>query len=363
MFAPGAALAPLRSEIDAAIGRVIDRGAYILGPELAAFEAEFAAYLGVEHVIGVGNGTDAITLALRALGVGPGDEVVVPSFTFYASAEAIVPTGARPVFCEVDPATFCLTAETVRPALTPAAKAIVAVDLFGNPCAVPELAELGLPVVEDAAQAAGSRLGNRPAGSLGTLATFSFYPSKNLACFGDGGAVVTDDAELADRLTLLHNHGSRDRSTYEITGFNSRLDDLQATLLRTFLPHLDGWAAARRDLAERYARAGLGDHVTLPAPTAGSEAAWHVYVIRHERRDEISHALRSAGIESRAYYRVPIHRQPSMRRFAGERELPVTDELARTHLAIPIGVAFTDAQVEAVVGAVAGAVGHVGAHS
>ncbi len=361
MFAPAAALAPLRSEIEAAIGRVLDSGAYILGPELTAFEAEFAAYLGVEHVIGVGNGTDAITLALLALGVGPGDEVVVPSFTFYASAEAIIPTGARPVFCDVDPETFCVTAETVSAALTPDTKAIVAVDLFGNPCPGPELAELGLPVLEDAAQAAGSRLGTRAAGSLGTLGTFSFYPSKNLACLGDGGAVATDDADLADRVRLLRNHGSRDRATYEIVGYNSRLDDLQAALLRTFLPHLDGWCAARREVAVRYAEAGLGAHVSLPRPTEGGDPAWHLYVIRDARRDEISDALRSAGVESRSYYRVPVHRQPSMREYARQVDLPVTDELARTHLAIPITATLTAEQVEAVVSAVGSGVGGVGA--
>src|SRR5687768_18497993 len=189
-------LAPLRAEIDAKIAEVVDRGVFILGPEVAAFEQELAAYLGASHAAGVANGTDALVLALRALGVGPGDEVVVPSFTFYASAEAIPHTGARPVFCDVDPHSFVITPESVRAAMTPRTKAVIAVHLFGNVAPVAEIEALGVPVIEDAAQSAGTRLtdGPRP-GSLGTLATFSFFPSKNLGAFGDGGAVTTDDDE------------------------------------------------------------------------------------------------------------------------------------------------------------------------
>ena len=232
-------LAPLRGEIDAAMTRVVDSGAFILGPEVQAFEDEFAAYCGAAHAVGVANGTDALTIALRALGVGPGDDVVVPSFTFYASAEAIPPTGARPVFCDVDPETFCVTAETVKAALTPRTKAVIAVHLFGNVCPVAEIEALGVPVIEDAAQAAGSLSdGGRP-GSLGTLATFSFFPSKNLGCFGDGGAITTDDDALADRVRMLRFHGSWDKVSYEHVGYNSRLDALQAAILRVQLPHLD----------------------------------------------------------------------------------------------------------------------------
>src|SRR5215212_6111564 len=212
-------LEPLRSEIDAKIAEVVDRGTFILGPEVAAFETEFAAYLGAREAIGVANGTDAITLALRALGVGPGDEVVVPSFTFYASVEAIPHTGARPVFCDVDPETFCVTAETVRAALTPRTKAVIAVHLFGNVAPVAEIEALGVPVAEDAAQAAGSRsAGGRP-GALGAIATFSFFPSKNLGAFGDGGAVTCRDADLADRVRTLRFHGSKDKTDYVEVGY------------------------------------------------------------------------------------------------------------------------------------------------
>jgi dTDP-4-amino-4,6-dideoxygalactose transaminase len=355
LFDQAAVLAPLRPEIDAAIARVLDRGVYILGPELAAFEAELAAYLGVAHVVGVGNGTDAITLSLRALGVGPGDEVVVPSFTFFASAEAILPTGARPVFCDVDPDTCCVTADTVRGALTPRTRAIIAVDLFGNPYPAAQLRELGVPVIEDAAQAAGARLDGRRAGSLGTLATFSFYPSKNLPGFGDGGAVATDDERLAERLRLLRSHGSREPYMHELAGYNSRLDELQAALLRVLLPHLDGWANARREAGRRYERLGLGHSVALPGVTDGADPAWHLYVIRHPRRDQIAEALAADGVQSRVYYGIPVHRQAALRAHAADVELPVTDELARTHLAIPVGPTVGSDQLEAVVSAVAGA--------
>jgi PncC family amidohydrolase len=286
-------LAPLRPQIDAKLAEVLDGARFILGPEVAAFEAEFADYLGVAHAIGVANGTDAITLALRALGVGPGDEVVVPSFTFYASAEAIPPTGARPVFCDVDPATFCVTQETVRAALTPRTKAVIAVHLFGNVAPVQEIEALGVPVVEDAAQAAGARgPGGRRAGALGRVATFSFFPSKNLAAFGDGGAVTTDDAELAERLRMLRFHGSRDKQTFELVGHNSRLDELQAAVLRVQLPHLDGWCEGRRAAARHYAEAGLGEHVELPRVVRGTDPAWHLYVVRHARADALAEALR-----------------------------------------------------------------------
>src|SRR3712207_2074223 len=337
-------LAPLRAEIDARIAAVLDRGAFILGPEVTAFETEFAAYVGARHAIGVANGTDALTLALKALGVGPGDDVVVPSFTFYASAEAIPPTGARPVFCDVDPDTFCVAAETVRRALTPRTKAVIAVHLFGNVAPVAEVAALGVPVVEDAAQAAGSRSPEGRPGSLGAIATFSFFPSKNLGAFGDGGAVTTDDDQLADRVRMLRFHGSWDKVTYEHVGYNSRLDELQAAILRVQLPHLDRWADGRRAAARHYAEAGLGEHVELPQPTPGAQPAWHLYVIRHERADELAAALGARQIGQKAYYRVPVHRQPAMAPWGVGVELPATDEVARTHLAIPISPVLSAAQ-------------------
>ena len=271
LFDTSTPLAALRGELRAAIDRVLASERYILGPEVAAFEREFAAYCGAEHAVGVANGTDAITIALRAMGVGPGDEVVVPSFTFYASAEAIPPTGATPVFCDIDPDTYCLTAETVRAALTPHTKAVLAVHLFGNVAPVAEIEALGVPVLEDAAQAAGSLAPDdgRP-GALGTAATFSFFPSKNLGCFGDGGMITTSDEAVAERARTLRFHGSHDKVTYEQVGYNSRLDELQAAILRVQLPHLDAMADGRRAAGRYYAEAGLGELVKLPRPTAPS---------------------------------------------------------------------------------------------
>src|SRR5256714_346184 len=337
LFDTSSTLRPLRDQMREAIERVLDSERYSLGEEVGAFEREFAAYRGTSHAVGVANGTDAITIALRAMGVGPGDEVVVPSFTFYASAEAVPPTGARPVFCDIDPDTFCVTADTVRPALTPRTKAVIAVDLFGNVPPLTEIEALGVPVVEDAAQAAGSTLDGRRAGSFGSIATFSFYPSKNLAAFGDGGAVTTGDDELAERVRMLRFHGSRDKETFELVGRNSRLDELQAAILRVQLPHLDAWCDGRRAAARHYEEAGLGELVALPAPAAGARPAWHLYVVRHDRADDLQRALADAEVGARAYYRVPAHLQPALREWGGPGlALPGTEEAARTHLAIPM---------------------------
>ncbi len=306
-------LEPLRSQLTTKIDEVLDNGRFILGPEVTAFENEFAEYLGAKHAIGVANGTDAITLALRALGVGPGDEVIVPSFTFYASAEAIPPTGATPVFCDIDPDTFCVTADTVRAALTPRTKAVIAVHLFRNIAPIKEISALGVPVLEDAAQAAGSVTedGQRP-GAMGEVATFSFFPSKNLGCFGDGGAVVTTNNQLAEKVQMLRFHGSKDKTTFEMIGVNSRLDELQAAILRVQLPHLDTWATGRRNGAQAYVDAGLGELVKLPTPTVNASPAWHLYVIRHSKIDQIVEALDAAAVGNKAYYRRPVHRQPAM---------------------------------------------------
>jgi dTDP-4-amino-4,6-dideoxygalactose transaminase len=345
-------LAPLREALHEKSAEVLDAGRYILGPEVAAFERELAQYLGARSVIGVANGTDALVLTLRAMGVGPGDDVVVPSFTFYASAEAIAVIGANPVFCDIDPHTFCITPETVRAALTPVTKVVMVVHLFGNVAPVAEIEALGVAVLEDAAQAAGSRTADgRRAATLGAAATLSFFPSKNLGAFGDGGAIVTSDDAIAERVRMLRFHGSRDKVTYEQVGYNSRLDELQAAILRVQLPELERWAAHRHDVGEWYAQAGLGELVGLPGVPEGTRPAWHVYVVRHERAPALVDALNVAGIESRGYYRTPVHRQPAMAGLAGA-ELPATDELARTHLALPVSAAMRRDQVDEVVAAV-----------
>jgi dTDP-4-amino-4,6-dideoxygalactose transaminase len=348
-------LAPLRAAIKQRLEAVLKAGSYILGPEVRGFEQELAAYLGVRHVVGVANGTDAITIALRALGVAPGDDVVVPSFTFYATAEAVAAFGASPVFCDVDPATRNVTRETVRAALTARTRAIVAVDLFGCPAPVPELRELGLPVLEDAAQAMGARLDGRRAGALGDAATISFYPSKNLPCLGDGGAIATDDDAVAELARALRFHGSRDKETFDLVGYNSRLDEVQAAILRVLLPELDRWSAGRRAAAQAYAEAGLEDHVMLPRLPESADPAWHLFVVTHERADELVAKLREAGIEARGYYRTPLHRQPAMSGYAAAAELPATVELARTNLALPMSPVLDADRVAEVVAAVSSA--------
>jgi dTDP-4-amino-4,6-dideoxygalactose transaminase len=335
--------------IAARLAEVAASGRWILGPEVEAFERDFAAYLGVRHCVGVANGTDALTIALRALGVRPGDEVVLPSFTFYATAEAAVNAGAVPVFCDVDPVTFCATPETIGAAVTPRTRAIVPVHLFGNVAAIEELRALGVPVLEDAAQAVGARLDGRRAGSLGDAATFSFFPSKNLGGLGDGGAVVTDDDEVAASARRLRFHGSEDKATHTEVGYNSRLDALQAAVLRLLLPELDAWNEARRAVARSYEQHGLERlELDLLRPTAGAEPVFHLYVARHERADALIAALEAQGIGARGYYRTPVHRQPAMRVYA-TGELPGTDEVARTNLALPMGTELSDEAVAEVV--------------
>jgi dTDP-3-amino-3,4,6-trideoxy-alpha-D-glucose transaminase len=343
--------APLDEELRAAIESVLGSERFVLGPEVASFERELAAYCGASHAVGVANGTDAITIALRAMGVGPGDEVIVPSFTFYASVEAIVHTGATPVFCDIDADTYCITADTVRAALTPGTKAVIAVHLFGNVAPVAEIQELGVPVLEDAAQAMGSRSDAGRPGSLGVAATFSFYPSKNLACFGDGGAIVTDDQTIAEEARVLRFHGSRDKVDYEQVGYNSRLDELQAAILRVQLPHLDEWAEGRMQAARHYEEAGLAELASLPRPVPGASPAWHLYVVSHADVERLEGALAEAKVGYKPYYRTPVHRQAPMREWGAGVELPATEHAARTHLAIPMSPVLTRAQADEVVAA------------
>ena len=335
---------------------VAESGRYILGPEVDAFEREFAAYLGVSHVVGVGNGTDALSIGLRALGVEPGDEVVVPSFTFYATAEAVAAIGARPVFCDVDPDTFCVTPDTVEPALGERTRAIVPVHLFGNGAPVAALRRLGLPILEDAAQAAGATLDDRRTGALGDAAALSFFPSKNLGALGDGGAIATSDAEVAERARLLRSHGSRDKLTYAEVGYNSRLDAIQAAALRVLLPELDRWNASRRRVAAAYADGGLAEHVTLPTTTRGAEHVYHLYATRHPAADALAARLAEHGVEARGYYRLPVHRQPAMAPYlppGGPPDLPGTEEAAVTNIALPMGPQLSDEQVAEVIAACA----------
>jgi dTDP-4-amino-4,6-dideoxygalactose transaminase len=275
--------------------------------------------------------------------------------TFYATAEAVVNAGARPVFCDVDPRTFAMTAATAEPAIGTSTAALLPVHLFGNPAPMEELRELagahGLRLLEDAAQAAGATLGGRQAGSIGDAAAFSFFPSKNLGGFGDGGAILSDDDAVAAAARRLRAHGSDDKQVHTEVGCNSRLDELQAAGLRVLLPHLGEWTAARRRVAAGYAAAGLGDLVELPRETAAGESCYHLYVVLCEERDELSRRLADAGVESRAYYTLPLHRQPALQPFAHGAALPAAERVAATSLALPMGPALTGGQAAAVVAA------------
>jgi dTDP-4-amino-4,6-dideoxygalactose transaminase len=315
--------APLTPELLAAIEEVVESGEFILGPNVHAFEREAAAYLGVPATIGVANGTDAIVITLDALGIGPGDEVICPAFTFYATAESIARRGAVPVFADIDQETFNLDPSDVADRITPRTKAIVPVHLFGRPAPLGRLTELGLPLVEDAAQAFGSPGVAR----TGVASTFSFYPTKNLFGLGDGGLVAVTDAELEERIRMLRFHGSRDKVDFQLVGYNSRLDEVQAAALRVFLRKLDEWTRLRREAAARYAELGLGDLCTLPPDEPGH--VYHMYVCRSPDRDRIRRALQDAEIGTGAYYTTPMHLQSAMRYLGYERgTLPETEHVA-----------------------------------
>jgi dTDP-4-amino-4,6-dideoxygalactose transaminase len=344
--------APLEPELRAAFERVLASGRFIFGPEVTAFEEEAAAFLGVPHAIGVANGTDALVLALEAMGIGRGDEVICPSFTFYATAEAIARAGATPVFADIDPATLNLDVEDVERRITPRTKAIVPVHLFGRPAPLTELAALGLPLVEDAAQAFGAE----GIATTGVCSTFSFFPTKNLFALGDGGLVAATDDAVAERVRMLRFHGSRDKQTFELVGTNSRLDALQAAFLRVSLPHLAGWNASRREGAARYAELGLGEAVALPCDDPGH--VYHMYVVRSPERDRIAAALAEREIASAAYYVTPLHLQPALRHLGWEPgSLPETEKAAAENLALPlwggIGAEVQERVVDAVLDAVA----------
>jgi dTDP-4-amino-4,6-dideoxygalactose transaminase len=361
LFASRAALEPLLPEIADRQRAVLESGRYILGPEVEAFESEFAGYVGAEHCVGLANGTDALEIGLRALGVGPGHEVVVPALTFFATAEAVVAMGATPVFCDVDPETWCMTAATAEPAITERTRALVPVHIFGNPAPVPELLELAesrdLRVLEDAAQAHGAELGGRMAGAIGHAAAFSFFPSKNLGGFGDGGALTTGDPEVAEAARLLRTRGSKDKRIFTTVGFNSRLDELQATGLRVLLSHLADWIEARRRAAAAYLDAGLVDLAAVQSETEGARSAWHILAIASEQRDDLATALWDAGIGARPYYETPLYRQPALETWAPSEPLDETERICSQILALPMGAALPEDAPAEVVGAIRSALG------
>jgi len=346
---------PLIPKLEAAFREVLEDGGFIRGPNYWAFQEEAAAFLGVKRTIGVANGTDALVLALDALGVGPGDEVICPAFTFYATAESVVRRGATPVFAEIDPATLNLDVEDAAAKVTDRTKAIIPVHLFGRAMDVRPLVDLGIDVLEDAAQAFGAQEVARH----GKVSTFSFYPTKNLFCLGDGGLIATDDEELAERIKVLSFHGSRDKVDFELVGYNSRLDELQAAFLRIFLQELDGWNAGRRAAAARYAELGLGELVEIPQDEPGH--VYHLFVCRSPERDRIRAALTEAGIGSATYYTTPLHLQPSLRYLGySAGSLPATEQAGAENFSVPLWPGMPEEAQARVVETVRAAVGVAG---
>jgi dTDP-4-amino-4,6-dideoxygalactose transaminase len=357
-FDIGPTHAAIEAGLQAAWSDTLRRGHFIMGPALQDFEAAFARYCGSETAIGVANGLDALTLTLEALGIGAGDEVIVPAHTFIATWLAVTRAQAHPVPVDCDAATCNIDPAKVAAAITPRTRAIIAVHLYGNPADMAPLqalaAQHGLHLVEDAAQAHGATYRGRKTGSLGIAAGFSFYPTKNLGALGDGGAVVTGDAGVAERLRLLRNYGSARKYEHQLAGCNSRLDELQAAILAVKLPQLDELNRQRRAIAQAYTD-GLRNlpGVTLPAVTAGSEPVWHLYTIRHPRRDAMIAALAKAGVQALIHYPAPPHLQPAYAAMGrGPGSFPVAEAIAGTTISLPIWPGMAGVQIAQVIDAV-----------
>ena len=351
----------LREEINDAIARVVDSGWYILGPEVDAFEAEYAAYCQAGHCIGLANGLDALHLALRAMDVGPGDEVIVPSNTYIATWLAVSQCGATPVPVEPDDRTYNIDPSLIEAAITPRTKVILPVHLYGQPADLDPILAIarkhGLRVLEDGAQAHGARYKGQRIGAHGDAVAWSFYPGKNLGALGDGGAVTTNDPELADRIRVLRNYGSRVKYVNEVQGYNSRLDPIQAAALRVKLAHLDEWNARRSALARQYLDGLVDSGLTLPKVPEWAEPVWHLFVVRHPQRDALQQRLNEAGVGNLIHYPIPPHKQQAyVEAGFGVDSFPLASRMADEVLSLPIGPHQTTEQAGAVIAAVRGAV-------
>jgi dTDP-4-amino-4,6-dideoxygalactose transaminase len=347
----------LKPEMDRAILDVVDRCAFIGGPAVDAFEKAFAAFCGTKHAVGVSSGTSAIQLALQALDVGPGDEVITVADTFIATASAITGAGARPVIVDCDPVTRNIDPAGIEAAITPKTKAIVPVHLYGLPADMDPILDIakrhGLRVVEDAAQAHGARYKGRRVGTLGDAACFSFYPGKNLGAYGDAGAVVTDDAQVEDRVRRLANHGRTDKYTHSMIGFNHRLDGIQAAVLGVKLPHLDDWNAARRRAAKWYGEVLADTGLTLPTVPEGYEPVFHLYAVESDHRDALREALSAQGIGVGVHYPVPVHLQEAYAHLGyGPGSFPHSERLGERELSLPMFAELTREDVERVARAI-----------
>jgi len=347
----------IKPEIDAAIARVLESSQFVLGEEVAAFEVEFAAYCQAHYAIGVNSGTSALHLALLAAGVGPGDEVITVPFTFVATAAAIVYTGARPVFVDIEPRTFTIDVSQIERAITPATKASLPVHLYGQPADMDPILEIakrhGLAVIEDACQAHGAQYKGKRVGAIGRAGAFSFYPSKNLGAYGDAGLMVTDDEWLAGEVRVLRNYGQRQKYHHLIRGYNQRMDTLQAAVLRVKLGYLDAWLRARREHAQRYSQRLAAAPVITPGEPGFARSVYHLYVIRVERRDELAAWLRKRGIETGIHYPIPIHLQPAHGDLDyGKGSFPVSESHADQILSLPMYAELSDDAIDAVATAI-----------
>jgi len=353
----GAATRELQGELEAAMARVLESGWYLLGAELEAFESAFADFVGAPHCVGVASGLDALTLGLRAAGIAPGDEVLVPAHTYIATWLAVSACGARPVPVDVEDAFGGLATSALEAALSPHTRALLPVHLYGHALDLAPLVDFAaahdLTLLEDAAQAHGARRGGRPVGSLGgRAAAWSFYPGKNLGALADGGALTTADPELAQRLRLLRNYGSKRKYHHQIKGVNSRLDELQAAVLRVKLGHLEAWNERRRRVAKRYLESLAGLGYGLPTPAPGAEPAWHLFTITSDRRDALRAALEAEGVGALVHYPIPPHLQPAYAELGHQPgDFPVAEKLAKELLSLPIGPQLSDAQQAHVISA------------
>lgn len=332
----------LQQQIDVAVKRVLQSGWFVLGREVAAFEEDFAAYLGVKHVIGVNSGSDALFLVLKAMGIGCGDEVMTVSHTFISTADAIVRNGARPVFVDIDPQSYCMAADRIEGSITSKTKAILPVHLYGHPADMDSIMKLAqkhnLRVIEDACQAHGAIYRGRKAGTLGDVSCFSFYPTKNLGAYGDAGAIATNDDQLAEKLRMMRNYGQSEKYVHQFVGVNSRMDEIQAGVLRVKLQVLDTWNSQRRDIAEYYTKELSGLDIVLPQSKEGVRHVYHQYVIRipGSNRDRVQQQLSEIGIATQIHYPIPIHLQPAYRSQAEELSLPHTEQVCKEVLSLPI---------------------------
>lgn len=344
----------LKQDIDQAIARVVNSGWFIGGDEVDQFETEYAKYCGAAHAVGVGNGLDALHLALLAMNVGPGDEVIVPSNTYIATWLAVSQCGATPVPVEPDPATFNINAALIEAAITPLTKVMLPVHLYGQPADLDPILDIarkyGIKVLEDGAQAHGARYKGQRIGAHGDAVAWSFYPGKNLGAMGDGGAVTTNIMEIADRIRVLRNYGSRLKYVNEVQGYNSRLDPLQAAILRVKLAHLDEWNSRRATIAGIYQNAFADCNLTLPYAPEWAESVWHLYVVRHPRRADLQKALSETGVHTLIHYPIPPHRQAAYKQLGwGWDAFPLAATMADEVLSLPLGPHLSPEEVEAVI--------------